>query len=175
MDKVKLALLLVSIAITAGPILTVLFTYYSNPIRLVVTPEIEKFIKQFVEKRPSVAFVGWELVDSTVRLRFTVSNPWDIDITIKEFSASIECDADNFVLGSVTLEDQEIRKESNSTITMNLKWTTAGINHIASNHLGQASVPANLADVKTEVFGFVFTLEQKIPFPIPLPTLPGGQ
>lgn len=167
MDRVRLLLSLVTIAIIVGPIAGILLTYQNNLLSLFIPAEVYKIVSGDVTEIPleQPSFVGsqYNATSQTVALTFNFTNPFKFNLTITSISANIVCDADNFPLGNATLRNPvSIRAGETATITIFGAWTQAAINHFQTAHAGAETIDIDLVDFTISLKGISAQTNQRI-------------
>jgi len=159
MQKIRLLLTLITLAIIVGPIVGILLVYQNNLLGLIIPPEVNKIMNDtFVTENPlePPTFVDsyYNVTSQTVALTFKFTNPFKFDLTINSISADIQCDAHNFPLGHATLNNPvNIRPSETATITVSGAWTQDAINHFQTAHAGAQSIDAKLVGLTINVNG----------------------
>jgi hypothetical protein len=146
MDKVRLALVLLTVAITIGPFLGVLVAYRNNLPGLIVPPEmnqllnggtsdvtqsqpsdISNFIDSWISGNqtipddvnkiiPEQPVLHYDPITRTFTATFTMNNPSDSDMIINAINGTVECDEHHFPIGPVQLQEPVTLKASGTAI-----------------------------------------------------------
>ena len=159
LDKVRLILTVITIAINVVPVAGILLAYQNNLPGLVVPLGINKIAKDgFITEEPlePPVFVDsqYNFTSQTVTLTFQFTNPFNFDLTINSMSADIQCDAHNFPLGNATLNNPvNIRGSETAAITVLGTWTQDAINHFQTAHAGAQSIDVELVGLTINVNG----------------------
>jgi hypothetical protein len=159
LDKTRLILTAITIAINLVPIAGILLAYQNNLPGLVVPPEIDRitnggFITEEPLEPPVFVDSQYNVTSHTVTLTFQFTNPFNFDVTINSMSADIQCDAHNFPLGHATLNNPvNIRASETATITVLGTWTQDAINHFQTAHAGAQSIDVELVGLTINVNG----------------------
>jgi hypothetical protein len=159
LDKIRLILTVITIAINVVPVAGILLVYQNNLPGLVVPPEIDKitnggFITEETLEPPVFVDSQYNVTSQTVTLTFQFTNPFNFDVTINSMSADIQCDAHNFPLGHATLNNRvNIRASETATITVLGTWTQDAINHFQTAHTGAQSIDVELVGLTINVNG----------------------
>jgi hypothetical protein len=174
MDKVRLLLTLITIAINVVPIVGILLVYQNNLLGLVIPPAINEimnatsFTSNSVEP-PSFVDSHYDIASRTVTLTFKFTNPFNFNVTIISMSADIQCDAHKFPLGTATLSNPvNIRASETATITVLGVWTQDATNHIQTAHAGAQSIDVELVGITVNVNGINVQMSEPIKMEIPL-------
>jgi hypothetical protein len=159
LDKVRLILTVITIAINVVPVAGILLAYQNDMLGLVVPPEIDKitnggFIMEEPLEPPVFVDSQYNVTSQTVTLTFRFTNPFNFDVTINSMSADIQCDAHNFSLGHATLNNiVNIRASETATITVLGTWTQDAIDHFQTAHAGAQSIDVELVGLTINVNG----------------------
>ena len=175
MNKVKLVLTLVTIAINVIPLVGVLVMYQENLPALLVPPEITGIINDVVISENSLE--GITFVDShydpetrTVTLTFEVTNPFDYDLTVNSMSAEVRCDEHDFPMGQLTIANPvSMRAGETVRIDVTGTWTEEAVNHLEIAHAGAHSIGIKVMGITITVNGITVQTDEivKIPnFPV---------
>jgi hypothetical protein len=176
MDKMRLLLSLVTIAIIVGPIAGILIMYQNNLLGLFIPPEVN----EIADKLNSIGPDGFELepvgspqydeASRTMTLTFQFKNTSPFDISFNSISGNVECAVHNsFHLGTVTLDEPvSIGVGETKTITVLITWTEAAISHFQTAHAGEETVVVNLVGFTVDVKGIQFQMDQTMEIPNPV-------
>jgi hypothetical protein len=156
MDKIRLALVLITLAITLGPTLGIVLAYQGNLLGLIVPPEIEQIMDSLISSVvPSdgtpIEPVGppdvqYDPNSLTATISFQMKSPFPIDVTIDSLSGPIECDEHRYPLGTATLKNPvSMSAGETATVTVLATFTQEGIDHVQSDHAGEEAVKVSLA------------------------------
>ena len=171
MDKIKLILTLITIAITVVPIVGVLLTYQDNLVGLFVPPEINEIADKFSgggggggSDGPQVEPVGppqYDPVSGTIRQSIEFKNTFPIDITLKSMSGNVQCVEHGFDLGVTSIEDPvSIPVGETRTVTLLVNWTDGAEGHLKSLHATEENVEVTLVNVGVDISGIQISLDQ---------------
>jgi hypothetical protein len=175
LNKVKLVLTMVTIAINVIPLMGILLMYQGNWAALVVPPEITDIINDGVISENPLESIT--LVDSkydpetrTVKLTFEVTNPLDYDLTVNSMYAEVRCDAHDFPMGQLTIADPvTMRADETARIDVTGTWTEEAVNHIETAHAGARTIGIEVVGITITVNGVTVQTAEvlKIPnFPV---------
>ena len=113
MDKIRLLLTVITIAIVVIPIVGMLLAYQDNLLGLFVPPEITEMADDLLggdgdngsglEPPTMVGEPQYDEASRTFSVTFEYKNSFPVDITIKSLSGNIECDKHRFPLGNTSL------------------------------------------------------------------------
>jgi hypothetical protein len=179
MDKIKLILTLITIAITVVPIVGVLLTYQNNLVGLFVPPEINEIADKLSgggggdggSDGPQVEPVGppeYDPVSHTIRQSIAFKNTFPLDITLKSMSGDVQCVEHGFDVGVASIEEPvSIPVGETRTVTLLITWTDDGLAHFGSaqtqgGHAGEETVEVMLVNVSVDISGIQLQLDQNM-------------
>jgi hypothetical protein len=184
MDKVRLLLTLVTIAIVVVPLVGIVLAYQDNLLGLFITPEMTEMADDFmggdgiddseIEPPTIVGEPEYNPATRTFSISFQFENPFPMDITIKSLTGNIECAEHRFHLGVATIrEPVSIDTGETGILTVLGTWTVEAINHFESEHGDEELVDAVLLDLAVDISGLQLELgqghmEQSIQVPNPV-------
>jgi hypothetical protein len=159
LDKVRLILIVITIAINVLPIAGILLIYQNNLLGLIIPPEINTIISDTSITEESLG--NLTLVDShydatsrTVALTFQFTNPFKFDLSVNSMSADVQCDAHDFPMGHATIGNPvDILAGETATIDVVGTWTQDAINHFQTAHAGAQSIDVELVGLTINVNG----------------------
>jgi hypothetical protein len=172
MDKIRLILTLVTIAIVVVPIVGMLLAYQGNLLGLFVPPEINEIADDFMggdgNNGPGLeppTMMGEPVYDEathTFSVTFEYTNSFPIDITINSLSGNIECVEHHFHLGNASIsEPVSIDAGETGTLTVVGAWTDEAINnHFPNEHADEQTVDVVLVDFAVDISGIQIQLDQ---------------
>ena len=168
MDKVKIALTMLSIAIIVGPFAGVVYIYRDNLLGLVFPPEVNGLVNgnftesQFQPPMPA-GEPQYNPENRTATFSFKFTNPLKNEISINQISAGVICKTHNVFLGNVSI-DKPIKIGPGETDIINAygTWTQEAINHFQAQHSGPEDDDINVAfeDLNVEVAGIKVHLDE---------------
>lgn len=189
MNKVRLALVLITVAITVGPILGVVIAYRNNLLGLVVPPEMSQLINgpsgqtdntddawsslfsdnattlnDFITP-PDPDDIQYDPVSRTFTASFQMKDPlpYPPKVSLNVLSGNVLCDEHSFHLGTVSLKDPiTMRPGETSTVTVVGQWTEEAVSHFQTAHAGEQSVKASLVDTTVNIGGVVVQISEPI-------------
>jgi hypothetical protein len=165
MNKMSLILTLTTVAIVALPLIGMLLAY-QNDFTGLVMPSIPETLETptFVESK-------YDEASRTISMTFSFKNPLDSDLTINSMSANLECEADNFPLGTAELDNPvKIRAGETKLVTITGTWTEEALDHFRTAHSGETSVDVELVDLSLDLKGMKIQTDQHIPIEdVPIP------
>jgi hypothetical protein len=169
MHKVRLALVLITVAITVGPVLGMVLAYQNNLPGLIIPDKIEQIMnglgstnpENIIQNQTGTPDVQFDQSSRTFTATFPFTNPFPFDTTIDSISGSIECDEHHFVLGAVSLNKPICMKAGQTaTATVQGTWTDAAVSHFQTAHQGEKSVKISLAGATMEAGGMTVKISQ---------------
>ena len=174
MDKIKLVLTLITIAITVVPLVGVLLAYQDNLVGLFVPPEINEIADKFSggggsgdggSDEPQVEPVGppeYDPVSHTIRQSIAFKNPVPFDITLKSLSGDVQCVEHGSNIGAASLEDSvSITAGETGTVTLVINMEK-GENHLKSLHATEENAEVTLVNVSADFSGIQLQLDQNM-------------
>ncbi len=175
MDKVRLILTLVTIAIVVIPIVGMLLAYQGNLMGLFIPPEITEIGDDFLgggdggdggdggSMLDPPKMVGEPVYDEATgefSVSFEYTNSFPMDITVNELSGNIECAEHNFPLGVAALsEPVSIDKGETGLLTLVGSWTDDAMDHFENAHGDEETVAVVLADFDVDISGIQLELD----------------
>ena len=180
MDKVRLALVLLTVAITVGPILGIVLIYRDNLAGLIVPPEMNQVINDLNSGSQNGSLPGqsgtgilpeqtgptdfqYDAASRTFSASFQFKNPFPLDVTLKSVSGTAVCDEHGFSLGTVALKSI-VNMKAGETVTVPIqgKWTEDAVNHFQTQHQGEKSVKVSLVDATINAGGMTVQIPDRI-------------
>ena len=172
MDKMKLVLILITVAITVAPIAGILLMYQNNLVGLFVPPEINQITDKLSggdngggSDGPQVELVGLPEIDPvsyTIKQSIKVSNPVPFDITLKSLSGDVQCVEHGSNIGAASLEDSvSITAGETGTVTLVINMEK-GENHLKSLHATEENAEVTLVNVSADFSGIQLQLDQNM-------------
>jgi hypothetical protein len=178
-NKLRLVLTAITIAINVLPIAGILLMYQNNLLGLIVPPEINTIINNVFIPEESLGKVleNFTLADShydaasrTVTLTFEVTNPLKFDLAVNSMSADVRCDEHDFPLGHAIINNPvAISAGETAAIDVAGTWTQDAINHFLAAHAGAQKIDVELTGICVTVNGVSIQTDEvmKIPdFPV---------
>jgi hypothetical protein len=172
MDKIRLVLTVITIAIVVIPLVGTLLAYQGNLLGLFVPPEIREIADDLMgggagdngpglEPPTMVGEPAYDEATHTFSVSFQYKNSFPMDITIKSLTGNIECAEHGFLLGNASLsEPVSIEAGETGTLTVLGKWTDAGISHFGTAHGDEENVDVVLVDFAVDISGIQIQLDQ---------------
>jgi hypothetical protein len=172
MDKVRLILTLVSIAIIAGPIAVMLIAYRDNLLGLFIPPEANEIADNLMSsggvglEAPTQLNSTYDASSRTVTLTFQFKNPFNFPVTVNSMSGNIMCDKHGFPLGNATLKKPiSVGAGETATITVLGTWTEEAIDHFQAAHAGEKKTTIDLVNLAIDVSGIKIQTNERIQIP----------
>jgi hypothetical protein len=171
MDKVRLLLTVITIAIVVIPIVGMLLAYQDNLLGLFIPPEINELADDFIggdgtngsglEPPTMVGEPQYDKATRTFSASFQYKNTFPIDITINSLSGNIECDKHRFPLGNTSLSKPvSIDAGETATLTVLGTWTEEAINHFQTAHGDEEIVDVVLVGFAVDISGIQIQIDQ---------------
>jgi len=174
MNKVRLLLTLITIAIVVIPIVGMLLAYQGNLLGLFVPPEINQIADDLMggngdngsglEPPTMVGEPQYDEASRTFAVTFQYKNSFPMDITVKSLTGNIECDEHRFPLGNASLsEPVSIDAGETGTLTVLGKWTEDALGetgHFKTEHGDEETVDVVLVDMAVDISGIQIQLDQ---------------
>jgi hypothetical protein len=164
MDKIRLILTLITIAIVVVPIVGMLLAYQNNLLGLFVPSGITEMADDLfggggdngsgLEPPTMVGEPEYDEASRTFSVTFQYKNSFPINITIKSLTGNIECDEHRFPLGNASLsKPASIDAGETGTLTVVSTWTEEAINHFETAHGDEETVDVVLVDFAVDISG----------------------
>jgi hypothetical protein len=171
MNKVRLLLTLITIAIVVIPIVGMLLAYQGNLLGLFVPPEINQIADDLMggngdngsglEPPTMVGEPQYDEASRTFAVTFQYKNSFPMDITVKSLTGNIECDEHRFPLGNASLsEPVSIDAGETGIMTVLGTWTEEAISHFDTAHADEENVDIVLVDFVVDISGIQLKLDQ---------------
>jgi hypothetical protein len=171
MDKIRLIMSLITIAIVVIPIVGMLLAYQGNLLGFFVPPEINDIAADLMggigdngpglEPPTMLGEPEYDEATGTFSASFEFTNSFPIDITINSLSGNIECVEHRFPLGNVSLSEAvSIDAGETGTLTVTGKWTDAAKVHFQNEHANEEFVDAILSDLAVDISGIQIQMNE---------------
>ncbi len=165
MDRVKLALTILSIAIVIGPLAGLAYVYRDNLLGLVVPPQVKSLVNgdssgsQFQMPTP-VGEPQYNAQTGGVTFSFNFTNPLTNEVSIDKLSAEVQSE-DGVCLGNISLS-QPIQIASGETCTVNVLGVLnqAAISQCEAQNPGANGINISLANLNADVAGVTVHMDQ---------------
>jgi hypothetical protein len=172
MNKVRLALTLITVAITVGPVLGMVLAYQNDLPGLIIPDKINQIMQGLGNTNPANIIqqgqagtpdVQFDQSSRTFTATFPFKNPLPYDTTIDALSGPLECDEHQFVLGTVSLKNP-VSMKAGETVTVAVQgtWTDAAVSHFQTAHQGEKSVKVSLAGASMTVGGMTIKISERM-------------
>jgi hypothetical protein len=168
MDKVRLILTLVTIAIVVIPIVGMVLAYQGNLLGLFVPPEMNQLGEDLMggEDGPGMeppTMVGgpeYNFTEKTFSVTFQYENSFPMDITVKSLTGNIECQEHGFHIGNASLSDPvSIPAGETGTLTVVGSWTEEAVDHCETMHADEEMINVALVDLAVDFSGIQIQLD----------------
>ena len=171
MDKIRLILTLVTIAIVVVPIVGMLLAYQDNLLGLFVPPEITELADDFmggdsesgsgIEAPSVVGDPEYNAATRTFSITFEFKNSFPLAVTIKSLTGNIKCDEHAYNLGVASLsEPVSIDSGETGTLTVLGTWTEEAVDHFETAHGDEELVDVVLVDLAVNFSGIQLEMNQ---------------
>lgn len=171
LNKIKLVLTLVTIAINVIPIAGILLMYQGDWAALVVPPEVTDIINDgVISENPleSITFVNstYDAETRTVTLTFEVTNPLNYDLTVNSMFAEVRCDEHDFPMGNLTIADPvDMRAGETVRLDVTGTWTEEAVTHIETAHAGAHTIGIEVVGITVTVNGVTIQTGEVVKVP----------
>ncbi len=175
MDKVKIVLTLVSIAIIASPFLVELIIYRDNLLGLVIPPQVQNLINgdkgngsngsqsgisNFQVPQPN-GQPQYNPSTGAFVLPFNFTNPLTTQISINQLSADVISAQTNVPLGTVLINGPiTVNPGQNAIINVSGILSPQEVNQLQSQYPQNGNLPISLANLNVDVGGVKIHLDQ---------------
>ena len=171
MDKVKIALTILSILIVIGPLAGITYTYRDNLLGLVVPPQIKSLVSggnstgsQSQPQFQTPQIVGqpqYNAQTGAFALSFNFTNPLTNGISIDNLSAEITSADYSVSLGNISLS-QPINIASGETSIINISGILSpqAISQLEAQNPGVNGINISLENLNVEIAGITVHMDQ---------------
>ncbi len=175
MDKVRLILTLVTIAIVVVPIMGVLLAYQGNFIDMFIPPEMSQIADDFLDGDNGASngddgsglelpqIVGepeYDEATGTFSINLEYTNTMPFDMSVNSLTGNIECEEHHYALGVASLsEPVSIDQGETGLLTIVGSWTDDALVHFESSHGDEQTVAVVLADFTVDISGIQLELD----------------
>jgi hypothetical protein len=169
MDKIRLVLTVITIAIIVIPLVGTLLANQGNLLGLIIPPEMNDLTDDLLggddglglEPPTIVGEPEYDEATGTFSVSFQFKNSFPLDITIKSLSGNIECVEHRFPLGNASLsEPVGIPAGETGTLIVVGAWTDEAISHFRNFHGDEEFVDVVLADFAVDISGIKIGMDQ---------------
>ena len=165
MDKVKIALTVLSIVIIVGPIAGVVFAYRDNLLGLVVPPQVKSLMSgnstgsQFQPPTP-VGEPQYNPETGAFTLSFNFTNPLTNQVSIDKLSAEVTSE-DGVSLGNISISQPiQITPGETSTINVSGNLNQQAISQLEAQNPGVNGINVSLENLNVDVAGITVHMDQ---------------
>lgn len=180
MDKVRVILILITVAIIIGPIAGTVLIYRNNLIGLVFPKELGSPSNPSNNSvlDPIASFAPPQYVNSTYdnatrsfSVTFNFTNTFPLPLSIKSMSCNVECTAHRFPLGAASLANPvQMNAGETVDVTMVGNWTEGAIDHFQTDHAGEKTTDVDLVGMTVDAGGVNLQLSNRQTVPnVPIP------
>ena len=189
MDKVKVALTLLTIAIMVGPLAYVVVVNRDNLIGIVLPPQFGSLLNlqgltgdtnttdlmSNIQMPTPVGEPQYFPENQSYAFAFNFTNPLPEPIKVDSFSAAIYS-TDGVFLGNVTLNSPlNIGANQSGIIDISGAWTDEALNYIKNNSNPDGTLNVNFQNINFAAGGMEIHLDQLPPNLIPSIPIPVGE
>jgi len=182
MNKVKILLTLLTIAITVTPIVVEVLIYRDNLLGLIIPPEItdlingdnnssnsignnnviDKLLNSQFELPKPVGDPQYDPETRTLSATFSFTNPLQTPISIDKVSSGIVSHDDGFFIGNLTI-DEPIRLDPGQTadITITSILSDDAVDYLKDKAEDQDSINIDLIDLNVDLAGIQVQLDKQ--------------
>ena len=169
MEKIKIALVLLTIAITVGPLVGVLIVYQDDLTALVFPPELKDVANGEIGSIAATDFeaptitqepqYNPETGDFSVAFNFT--NPLPNEISVDQFSAQVKSKDNNSLLGNINLAQPiNIDPGENGIIDVVGNLDAATLEQVKAQYEQNGTINVILENVDATIAGVTFHIDQ---------------
>ncbi len=175
MQIIGLILVLINVGTIVAPVAGMAIVYQDHLTDLVIPPELTQILNNTIavgqETTTLAKIVGvqFDNVTRTVTLTVDFTNPLNFTLTLKSFSADVECTLHHYPLGHLDLGNAVdlLAAETTQTI-ISCTWTESGESHFQTEHPGASSIDLNLVGLTVNVNDIIMQMSE----PIGIPNVP---
>ena len=171
MDKVKIALTILSIAIVIGPLAGVAYVYRDNLLGLVVPPQVKSLVSggnstgsQSQPEFQPPKLVGepqYNAQTGAVTVSFNFTNPLTNGVSIDKLSAEVQSEEDGVSLGNISLNQPiQITPGETSTINVSGVLNQNAISQFEAQNPGVNGINISLENLNVDVAGVTVHMDQ---------------
>jgi LEA14-like dessication related protein len=171
MDKVKIALTILSIAIVIGPLVGVAYVYRDNLLGLVVPPQVKSLLSggnstgsQSQPEFQPPQLVGqpqYNAQTGAVTVSFNFTNPLPNGVSIDKLSAEVQSEEDGVSLGNISINQPiQITPGETSTINVSGILNQNAISQFEAQNPGVNGINISLENLNVDVAGVTVHMDQ---------------
>lgn len=168
MEKISVILALINILVAAGPVLGMVAVHVSNPIEVILPPEVQELTETLGSlgetlQTIELSNVTYTQETHTLTLPFSITNELNIDLEVNNIEADIVCAEHGYTLGHAYLGSPvKLESGEKSYLIVKSQWTADAEQHIRSQHAGQDAIDINLVNFTVDIRGMVVQTSQPI-------------
>jgi len=171
MDKVKIALTVLSILIVIGPLAGAAFVYRDNLVGLVVPPQVKSLVSggdstgsQSQPEFQPPQLVGqpqYNAQTGAFTVSFNFTNPLTNEVSIDKLSAEVQSEEGGASLGNISLSQPiQITPGETSIINVSGVLSQAAISQFEAQNPGVNGINISLANLNVDVAGVTVHMDQ---------------
>jgi len=171
MDKVKIALTVLSILIVIGPLAGAAFVYRDNLVGLVVPPQVKSMVSggdstgsQSQPQFQPPQLVGqpqYNAQTGAFTVSFNFTNPLTNEVSIDKLSAEVQSEEGGVSLGNISLgQPIQITPGETSIINVSGVLSQAAISQFEAQNPGVNGINISLANLNVDVAGVNVHMDQ---------------
>lgn len=174
MQILGLILVLINVGAIAAPLAAVAIIYSSNPVEMVIPPEVEQIVSSTINtgesmEPPKYMSATFDPETKTITATFSFTNPFNLDLKIKSVSADVECAAHGFILGNASLSKPvQLDARATAVIEIIFTWTEEAEEHFINRHSDETSMGVRLVNLGIDVSGITVQVPESIDLIVPL-------
>jgi hypothetical protein len=171
MDKVKIALTVLSILIVIGPLAGAAFVYRDNLVGLVVPPQVKSLVSggdstgsQSQPQFQPPQLVGqpqYNAQTGAFTVSFNFTNPLTNEVSIDKLSAEVQSEEGGVSLGNISINQPlQITPGETSIINVSGVLSQAAISQFEAQNPGVNGINISLANLNVDVAGVTVHMDQ---------------
>lgn len=168
MEKISVILAVINILVAAGPVLGMVAVHVSNPIEVILPPEVQELTEtlgSFGETLQTIELINvtYNPDTRTLTLLFSITNKLNIDLEVNNIEADVICTQHSYTLGRAYLSSPvNLESGKRSYLTVVSEWTADAEQHVRSQHAGQDTIDISLVNFTVNIRGMVVQTTQPI-------------
>jgi len=176
LNVLGIVLTLVSVLCTAGPLVGAVIVYQSNPVGLVVPPEVNDLVGSGFGNMsnfgmPQLVSAVYDASQHTETLAVNFTNPVNMTFELKSAYAEVRCHEDQVFLANATLTGPvSIGPCETINATVVCAWTPETESYFQTAHAGASTLNVDLTQLTINVNDVTVTLGQ----PVEISNIPIG-
>jgi hypothetical protein len=174
--NIGIVLTLISVLCTAGPLVGAVIVYQSNPVGLVVPPEVNDLVGNGFGNMsnfgmPQIVSAVYDFSQHTEKLVFNFTNPVNMTFTVKSAYAEVRCHEDQMFLANATLTSPvSIGPCETVNVTAVCAWTPQTETYFQTAHTGASTLNVDLTQLTININDVTVVLSQ----PLEISNIPIG-